>query len=77
MSRWYSELAARYDVSTDRVLSDFALRLGTEAHLLPRMFGKELDTLLDAVRGNRAILRGARFLACAIQSKDQSESPPF
>ena len=67
MSRWYSELAARYHVSTEGKLSDFALRLGTEAHLLPRMFGSELDALLDAIRGNPAILRGARFLACAIQ----------
>ena len=69
MSKWYTELTARYHISTDHKLSDFAFRLGTEAHVLPLMFGSELDALLNAVRGDPAVVRGARFLACAIHSK--------
>ena len=71
-SQWYSDLAARYQVSTDRKLSDFALRLSVEPHLIPGMFGAELDAMLNAVRGNPVILRGARFLAVASQNQRQS-----
>ena len=71
-SQWYSDLAARYHVSTNRKLSDFALRLSVEPHLIPGMFGAELDAMLNAVRGNPAILRGARFLASASQNQRQS-----
>ena len=76
MSKWYSELAARFHVSTDRKLSDFTFRLSTEAHLLPFMFGSELDVLLDAVRDNPTVLRGARFLACVIQSDTHPSALP-
>ena len=71
-SQWYSDMAARYHVSTDRKLSDFALRLSVEPHLIPGMFGAELDAMLNALRGNPVILRGTRFLASASQNQRQS-----
>ena len=62
-AEWYSDLTMRYHVSTDPKICGFAFRLATEPHLLPKMFGSELDGMLNAVRDNPAILRGARFLA--------------
>ena len=61
--QWYSDLAMRYHVSTDPKLCDFAFRLATEPHLLSKMSGSEQDGMLNAIRDNPAILRGARFLA--------------
>ena len=61
--QWYSDLAIRYHVSTDPKLCDFAFRLATEPHLLSKMSGSEQDGMLNAIRDNPAILRGARFLA--------------
>lgn len=61
--QWYSDLAIRYHVSTDPKLCDFAFRLGTEPQLLSKMSGSEQDGMLNAIRDNPAILRGARFLA--------------
>lgn len=61
--QWYSDLAIRYHVSTDPKLCDFAFRLGTEPHLLSKMSGSEQDGMLNDIRDNPAILRGARFLA--------------
>ena len=61
-SQWYSELAARYHVNPDRKLCDFALKLSSQPHRLPKMFGSELDEMLNAIRRNPAILRGARLL---------------
>ena len=70
----YSELAARYRVSTDVTLCDFALGLASEAQGLPTVFGGELDGKLNAVRSNPAILRGARLLAllCARENDGQA-----
>ena len=61
--QWYSDLAVQYHVSTDSKLCDFAFRLATEPHLLSKMSGSEQDEMLNAIRDNPAILRGARFLA--------------
>ena len=61
--QWYSDLVVQYHVSTDSKLCDFAFRLATEPHLLSKMSGSEQDEMLNAIRDNPAILRGARFLA--------------
>ena len=68
-SRWYAELANRYHVCTDARLSAFAFSLATEAHRVPEIFGSELESLVDAVRQEPAVLRGARFLECATTLK--------
>jgi hypothetical protein len=67
--QWYVELANRYHVCTDVTVSGFAFSLATEAHRVPQMFRGELERLVDAVRQNPAILRGARFLERATTLK--------
>lgn len=63
-SSWYADLARRNHVCTDPKLSAFAYNLALEAHLVPEKFSGELDMLLNAVRENPTVLRGARFLQC-------------
>ena len=65
-SAWYAELADRYHVCADARLSAFAFCLATEAHRVPEIFGNDLEALVDSVRENPAVLRGARFLECAV-----------
>ncbi len=69
-SQWYADLAARYRVSSDRKLSAFALRLASEPYRLPHLFGPELDGLHNQIKGNPALLRGARFLALLCANQD-------
>ena len=66
---WYAELANRYQVCADARLSAFAFGLATEAHRVPEIFGSELESLVDAIRQNPAVLRGARLLECAATLK--------
>ena len=68
-SAWYTELATRYHVSTDTKLSAFAFSLATNAHRVPQIFGNELKSLVEAIRQNPAVLRGARILECATTLK--------
>ena len=72
-SQWFADLATRYGVCPDRKLSDFALRLASEPHQLPHLFGPELAGLLNQVNDNPALLRGARLLAliCANQDRER------
>ena len=76
-SQWYSEVAARYEVSIDQKLCDFALRLAYQPHRLPDEFGSELEGMLNTILGNPELLRGARFLALMhnYQNPDQSVRP--
>ena len=62
---WYTDLAMRYHVCSDAVLTGFAYSLAREAHRIPQKFGDDLDGLLNAVRENPSVLRGARFLQLA------------
>ena len=61
-SQWYWSVAARYNVSNNQRLCDFALKLASQPHQLPDQFGSDLDGMLDSIRSNPAILRGARLL---------------
>ena len=74
-SLWYQELAARYQICTNRRVSEFAVKLGTEAHKVPENFGRETDDLLVNVRENPAVLRGVRFLECSTQLHGRPRSP--
>ena len=73
-SLWFQELAARYQVCTNRRVSEFAVKLGTEAHKVPERFGSETDALLGNVRENPVVLRGVRFLECSTQLLGQPRS---
>ena len=63
--RWYTDLAKRYHVCTDPVLTSFAFSLASEAHQTQELFGDEVNRLLNAVRESPSVLRGARFLQLA------------
>ena len=62
---WYADLAKRYRVCCDAVLTEFAYSLAREAHRIPQHFGDDFDGLLNAVREKPTVLRGARFLQLA------------
>ena len=68
-SAWYTELANRYHVCTDARLSAFAFNLATDAHRVPKISGSDLESLVEALRQNPAVLRGARVLECATTVK--------
>ena len=70
--QWYSDLAVQYHVSTNPKLCDFAFRLATKPHLLSKMSGSEQDGMLNAIRDNPAILRGARLLALLYPNSNQN-----
>ncbi len=70
-SMWYVKLVNDH-VCTDRRLSEFAFSLATEAHRVPEVFESDLGKLLNDVRENPAVLRGARFLECAVQLARQA-----
>jgi len=62
-SQWYAEVAARYQVCSEKGLCEFALQLAGHPHhlfLLPKPI---LAGLLADVRKKTVLLRGARLLA--------------
>ena len=63
--RWYTGLAKRYHVCTDPALTKFAFILAREVHRVPEHFRDDVNKLLNAVRENPSVLRGARFLQLA------------
>ena len=69
---WYADLAKRYHVCSDAVLTGFAYILAREAHRIPQQFGVDLDGLLNAIRANPSVLRGARFLQLANERAGRS-----
>jgi hypothetical protein len=62
-SQWYAEVAARYQVCSERGLCEFALRLASRPHHLPLLPKPILAGLLADVREKTVLLRGARLLA--------------
>lgn len=61
--QWFAEVADRYKVSSDKGLSEFSLRLGSEPHALASLPKPVLDRLLTEIKDKTILLRGARFLA--------------
>ena len=68
-SAWYTELANKYHVCTDARLSAFAFNFATDAHRVPKISSSDLESLVEALRQNPAVLRGARVLECATMVK--------
>ena|ERR1017187_5500706 len=62
---WFFSLAARYRVSLNQGLSDFALRLASSPQDVPGIVPTPalLDALLSDVKENDTLLRGARLVA--------------
>ena len=65
-SERYAGLAKKYHVCEDVELSKFAFHLAMDAHQVPEIFGCNLEFLINAVRENPTVLRGARFLERAM-----------
>jgi len=62
-SQWYAEVAARYQVCSEKGLCEFALQLASRPHHLFLLPKPTLAGLLADVREKTVLLRGARFLA--------------
>ena len=77
-SQWYADVAQRYNVSPKPRLCDFALRLASQPHRLSETFGAdEMRSLLNRVKSNPAIVRGARLLALLSANQDRTEQTPI
>jgi hypothetical protein len=61
--QWFTDVAARYQICTDRGLSEFALQLACEPHRLVSIPKNVLDRLFTEIKPKTILLRGARFLA--------------
>lgn len=70
ITTWYADLAKRYGVCRDPGLCAFAIRLASQPHRLPRLFGDELEGLLVRLKSSPVLLRGARFLALLSATHD-------
>jgi hypothetical protein len=71
---WFGERAVRFGITTDRNLSEFALRLAGSPAGLPDIYGGELDGLVKQLVAESTLLRGARFVAllCANEGRQGS-----
>lgn len=75
-TQWYAEVAARYQVSSDRGLCEFALQLASHPHHLLLVPNPILERLLSDTRDKTVLLRGARFLALLSAAKDPGFAGP-
>jgi hypothetical protein len=69
-ARWFSEVAARYGISKDPKLCEFALRLASAPFELETAYGQDLRALLGSIQHHPILMRGARFLALVCISTD-------
>lgn len=74
-AQWYTDLAGRYDICSDPKLCEFALRLASQPHRLPHLFGDGLGAFLDQISEQPALLRGARLVALLSANQDRDASP--
>ena len=74
-SEWFAELANKYHVCEDVELCRFAFSLAMDAHQVPDIFGYNLENLINAVRENPTVLRGARFLERAMSLAQSRKIP--
>jgi len=62
-TQWFAEVAARYQVSSDKGLCEFALQLASHPHHLLLVPKPILEGLLSDLRDKTVLMRGARFVA--------------
>jgi len=70
--QWYADAAARYKVSLDRGLWDFALQLASRPHQL--LWLPILDQLHQAIGESAVLLRAARMMALLSVAKNRDRS---
>jgi len=71
-TRWYAEVAERYEGCSAKSLCEFALRLASQPDQLLALPRAEFEGLLSQLRANTALLRGARLLALLSAANDQN-----
>jgi hypothetical protein len=71
-TRWYAEIAERYEGCSEKSLCEFALRLASQPDRLLALPRTEFDGLLGQLGANTALLRGARLLALLAAANDQN-----
>lgn len=62
ISKWYAELAERFDVCSDTALCLFAIDLASQPDQVSSLYGKGLPDLLERLSGKPLLFRGARFI---------------
>ena len=62
-AEWFADVAARYQVCSEKGLCEFALQLASHPHNLILVPRPVLDALLSDIKDKTILLRGARFLA--------------
>ena len=69
---WFFSVAARYQVSSDQDLCDFALRLAGRPQDLPKIvpLSSVLDGLLSEIKEKASVLRAARLVALLSASRN-------
>jgi len=60
--QWFADVAARYQINSDRGLSEFALQMASAPHGLVSLPKPVLDRLLTEIKDKTVLLRGARFI---------------
>ena len=70
-AQWYADVAARYQVCSERGLSEFALQLASNPCRLLHLPKPALDGLLLEIKANTVLLRGARLVALLSASQEQ------
>ena len=71
-TQWYAEVAARYQVSSDKGLCEFALQLASHPHNLLLVPKPILEGLLSDMRDKTVLLRGARLVALLSATQNPS-----
>jgi hypothetical protein len=70
-TRWYAEIAERYEGCLAKSLCEFALKLASQPDQLLALPRAEFECLLSQLDANTALLRGARLLALLAAANDQ------
>jgi len=74
LSSWYTETAARYQMSSDQQLCRFAIDLAVRPYALQQRYLEGLPELIQRARAHQALVRGAR-LAVLNRMEDEKGSP--
>ena len=67
---WYVDLAARYDVSSDKTLCTLAIDIASRPHEVPHLYGERLPILIESIKENPLLLRGARVAVLSQVEED-------
>lgn len=72
---WYTDIAKRYRISSDRALCRFAIELAVRPDALPLLHLDGLPDLISRARNHQTLTRGARL--AVLSRMTASEQPPI